>query len=118
MIAWVTSSLSALVSSSVWTRIELSPDVVTTGCAGVLDAEAADRLAQRVGVVLGHLVDWAVAHLVLGAAGELDAVVEPLDGEADDGEQHDEARDGVPEPLAADEVDRPLAGVEAVAEPG
>ena len=31
MIAWVTSALSALVSSSVWTRIELSPEVVTTG---------------------------------------------------------------------------------------
>ena len=36
MIAWVTSALSALVSSSVWTRIEFSPEVVTTGVEAFL----------------------------------------------------------------------------------
>ena len=80
------------VSSSVWTMIGLSPAVVHGRATGVLDAEAADRLAHLVGVVLGGLARGELADGVLRAAGELDAVVEPLHRQAEDREQHDDGR--------------------------
>ena len=55
-IASATCALSAVVSGSVWTRIASSPEVVTTGDDGVVDAGAGDGLAELVGVVLGDLV--------------------------------------------------------------
>ncbi len=80
----------------------------------IVDAGPGYRRAQLVSGVLVGLTGRQ-RHFVLGAAGELDAVVQALVEETGQRHQHDDRRDGVPEPASADEVDRLLAVVEVVA---
>jgi hypothetical protein len=91
----------------------LSPEVLAIGA----DAASIPSSADRRGQVVADPVA-ADGDAVLDATLELDAEVEALPHEAEEGDPDDDGGDGVPEPPLADEVDRDGAVVQLLAEAG